>query len=262
MGEAILRRGLQETKFNFFVCEKNYQLIGQLKKRYRIYKNFRIFSEIEKVLDSVQIIIIAVKPQDIQEVLEKISAFIKASKRNYLIISIAAGIKINYLEKRIFRTVRIIRVMPNINILIGKGVVVLKKSRYATSKDLEMTKKIFNGLGKVIQIKKESLMDAVTALSGSGPAYVAFIIDTILDAAAKLGLNRKLSTELIYYTFLGTLELLKNENFQTDKLILKVASKKGTTQKALEIFEKNKLSEIIAKGIFSAFQRAKELAHK
>jgi len=262
MGEAILEKVLMHKDFSLFVCEKRTSVVNRLEKRFCAFKKRIRFLDIPKLVSFSDVIIIAVKPQDIEIVLNQISENIKLFKKSVLIISIAAGIKISYLEKILGKNTRIIRLMPNIGIKIGEAVIALKCNRYCSSYDLKTAYKIFADLGKIFEIKNESLMDAITAISGSGPAYVAYIVEAILKIANSLGLSKELSKQLIFQTFIGTIKLLKENNFDTQDLISKVASKKGTTQKALDVFEKYKLDRIIQKAIFSAFKRAKQLSHK
>ena len=260
MGQALLSSALKNKSFSFFICEKRLEVIKQIKERFKIYKRRIEFLDIDRLVELSDILIIAVKPQDIDIVLKNIKEKIDFYKRAPLIISIAAGITTDYLEKRLKDKIRLIRAMPNIAILVEEGMIALKRGRFAKDSDLNLAKDIFSLMGKTVEIKKEEDMDIVTALSGSGPAYVAYIIEAILKATAKLGLDKALSQKLIYQTFLGTLKLLIKNDFATQDLILKVASKKGTTERALDVFKKYQLDKIIYKAINSAFRRAREIS--
>jgi pyrroline-5-carboxylate reductase len=262
MGEAILERMIGERDFSFFICERRPKVITKIKKKFFIYKKRIKFLGISGLVSVSDVIIIAVKPQDIEIVLNQMRQSMELFKRSPLVISIAAGIRINYLEKMLGKDTRIIRLMPNIGIKIGEAVIALKYNHTCKPYDLKIANKIFAGLGKIFEIKKESLMDAMTAISGSGPAYVAYIVEAILKVANSLGISTVLARQLILQTFIGTLKLLEKNNFNTQELILKVASKKGTTQKALDVFKNYKLDWIIQKAILSAFKRAGELSHK
>ncbi|MBM3246052.1 MAG: pyrroline-5-carboxylate reductase [Candidatus Omnitrophica bacterium] len=260
MGEAILAQSVKAGKArNFIIFEKD-----KLKEAFvcRIYK-VKSAIDITDLLYKCAVIVIAVKPQDIDTVLEQIKKRVEVfKKRDILIISIIAGIKTEYIERRVSVKIRVIRAMPNLPAKIGEGITALTKGAYATDRDLRVAKKIFDSLGVTIEIPKERLIEVVTALSGSGPAYIFFIINAMLTAAKALGLDNKSANQLIYHTVVGAMDLHKASKFDAEKLISQVASKGGTTEAALKFFKDNKLNEIIYDGMFAAFKRAKELSRK
>ncbi len=257
MGEAILAQSAKRKAQNFIVFEKD-----KLKQAFacRIY-HVKVAKNIIDLVRRSGIIIIAVKPQDIDAVLEQIHQGIELSgKRNILVISIAAGIQTEYLENKISGRVRVVRAMPNMPGAIGQGITALTRGYYATSKDLKLAEKIFKSLGATLEIRKEGLIDVVTAVSGSGPAYIFFIVNAILTAAKGLHLDKKSANQLIYHTVVGAMGLYKKNNFDTEKLISQVASKGGTTEAALKVFRDKKLEKILWDGIFAAHQKAIELS--
>ncbi|MCM8799368.1 MAG: pyrroline-5-carboxylate reductase [Candidatus Omnitrophica bacterium] len=261
MGEAILSNTIKDRDFVLSICEKKEEIIKNIRRKFLSYrKRLFIYKDIPKLIENSEIIIIAVKPQDIGVVLEKISETLELIKKRPLFISIAAGITTSYLEKKIKFRPKIIRAMPNLAIKVADGITVLKRGHYITESDFRFASQLFRMMGKVIEIKKEKIMDVVTAISGSGPAYIAFIFEAISEAARLLGLDKEKSDKLILQTLLGTAKLLEEECFDTEGLISKVASKRGTTQEALKVFKKNKLKKIIIKAVISSFKRAKELS--
>ncbi len=253
MGEAVLSMGLKQKKAKFLVCEKDKSKATSLRKRYKVRTGL---SEINLVAKS-DIIIIAVKPQDINRALGSIADY---RKENALFISVAAGIKTSHLESKIGDKVKIIRVMPNMPAVIGEGVTALVKGRFSNDRDLDIAKDIFDSLGQTIVVKKEKLIDAVTAISGSGPAYIFFIVRAISEAAKKIGLSKKEADVLIRNTIVGSMHLLDKSKFDVNTLISKVASKGGTTEAALRIFDKANLSGVIKKAVVAAHKRARELS--
>jgi pyrroline-5-carboxylate reductase len=258
MGEAILAQGTKSKSNDFIICEKD-----KLKEAFvsRIYKKVKVAKDIHELVKKSDIIIVAVKPQDIDTVLEELSRGIKICKKSkILIISIAAGIKTRYIEKKISGEVKVIRVMPNMPASIGEGITALTKGKYATKKDLKVATKIFELLGKTIQIPKEGLIDAVTALSGSGPAYLFFIFSAMLTAAQGLGLKKEQANKFIYHTIIGSTKLLNRNKFDIEALISKITSKGGTTQTALKVFKERKLDRIITDAMIAAYRRAKKLS--
>lgn len=255
MGEAIIAQSAKRKARNFIIFEKD-----KLKEAF-VCREYHIKSAIDitDLLYRADIIIIAVKPQDIDIVLDDIRTAMETSKkkRKILIISIAAGINTKYIEDKIAHKIKVIRAMPNMPGLIGEGITALTKGYYATTADMNLAEEIFKSIGTTIEIRKEGLIDVVTAVSGSGPAYIFFIVDAILTAAKGLGLDKKSARHLIYHTVIGAMNLYKQRHYDADKLISQVASKGGTTEAALKVFYERELNKIIWDAIFAAFEKAK-----
>lgn len=210
-------------------------------------------------IDSVKgsdVIILAVKPQSIISVLNEIKEIIKNKQ---LIISIAAGISIKTIEK-ILGKVPVIRAMPNTPFMIGEGMTGLFSGRYADSRHRKIADKIFKKMGKAIWVKKENDINAVTALSGSGPAYVYYFIESMMKAGREVGLNEDIINTLVKQTFKGAIALLEETGLHPKDLRIQVTSPKGTTEKAIKVFEEKKIEKIIEKAILAAYERAIELS--
>jgi pyrroline-5-carboxylate reductase len=226
------------------------------RKKTKNIKNLNVCKNIKELMKNAKIIILAIKPQDIEK-------FLKENKKyflNYqpLLISIAAGITTNFFEKRI-ANIKVIRVMPNLAVKVKKSVSFLCKGKFSSYQDLKIAKEIFSLAGEVL-IVKENLIDRATALSGSGPGYVYYLMDCILKTALKLGFKKEEAKKLILFTFLGATKLAENSYKDFDVLVKEVASPKGTTEAALNIFKKKKLEKIIEEGIRSAYKRAREIS--
>ncbi|MBM3253463.1 MAG: pyrroline-5-carboxylate reductase [Candidatus Omnitrophica bacterium] len=257
MGGAILSQSLEHKKQNFIIVEKDKLKEAFACMTYRV----RAAKDISDLTHKAGVIIIAVKPQDIDVVLEGLSKGIQSLRNpDILIISIAAGIKTEYIEAKILDKVRVIRAMPNMPSAIGEGITALVKGRFATEKDLKTVERIFKTLGETITLSKEGLIDVVTAISGSGPAYMFFIFSSILNMAKALGLDSKSANKLIYNTVIGSMDMLKKNKFDAKTLISKVASKGGTTEAALKVFNERGLEMILVDAIRSAHRRSKELS--
>ncbi len=149
--------------------------------------------------------------------------------------------------------------MPNMPALIGEGITGIAPGKYATVSDLRQAQELLRSLGKTIMIK-ESLMDAVTAVSGSGPAYVFLFVEQWINAAKGLGLSDAQAGALVYQTLIGSAKLLEKSAFDAATLRAKVTSKGGSTQAALDVFAKGKFDQLIKKALLAAAKRAKELA--
>lgn len=199
-------------------------------------------------------IILAVKPHVLESLLEEIRGGIKA----HHIISIAAGIRTGFIEERLLNS-RVVRVMPNMPLLIGCGISAISKGKYADDSDIEFAKIIFSALGEVVEIE-EHLMDAVTSLSGSGPGYIFLIIDALISIGVKMGLSRNIAERLVLSTISGSVKLIEKTREHPCKLRDMVTSPSGTTAAALEILEKRGLSGILWEAVLAAEERAKELS--
>ncbi len=201
------------------------------------------------------IIILCVKPQVVERVLTDISSAVDAKK---LVISIAAGIVIAKIEKGLKESSHVVRVMPNTPALVLAGAAALAGGKNATSDDLALTQGIFNSVGRAV-IVEEKLMDAVTGLSGSGPAYVFMIIDALSDAGVKEGLPRPLALELAAQTVYGAAKMVLETKEHPGKLRDMVTSPGGTTIEGLHALEKGKLRATLMNAVEAATTRSREL---
>jgi pyrroline-5-carboxylate reductase len=201
------------------------------------------------------IILLSVKPQVIEKVLGEIAPAIDGKK---LVISIAAGIAIAKIEKVLKDGSRVVRVMPNTPALVLAGAAALAGGKNATADDLALVQSIFNSVGRSVVVD-EKLMDAVTGLSGSGPAYVFMIIDALSDAGVKAGLPRQLALELAAQTVYGAAKMVLETKEHPAKLRDMVTSPGGTTIEGLHALEKGKLRATIMNAVEAATARSKEL---
>lgn len=202
------------------------------------------------------IVILAVKPQTMEEALHQIKP---ALNTDTLIISIAAGITTGYIEKTLGGTPRVVRVMPNTPMLVGEGMTGIAPGKNATDADIITAERIFSAGGKTIRTS-EDLINAVTALSGSGPAYVFYLVETLAAAAAKLGLPEDQAALLARQTVIGSAHLLQQSKDSPAELRKKVTSPGGTTQAAIESLQNGGLPTLIDNALKAAEQRSKELA--
>lgn len=249
MGAAIISSIHKEIKV--VVCEQDGRRAAVLKRKFRVSSQ-----DLKSLLTISDVIIVAVKPQDFDELLSEIKEIGVGSK---LFISIAAGITTSFIENKLGKKVRVIRTMPNMPAQIGEGFTAICCGKYAKQPDLVIACNIFNKVGKT-EIVNEELFDAVTAVSGSGPAYVFFFVECFLKAAQSLGLNRSLSHKLVMNTLLGSVHLLDEKRKDAPELRASVTSKGGTTQAAMDVLTKNKMDKIFVKALKAAKNRAKKLS--
>lgn len=249
MGAAIIAGIYKDHTVG--VCEADENRRRFLKKKF----NVNLLS-LQDLLKQSKFIILAVKPQDFDFLLENIKPH---ARKDHVFVSIAAGITTKYIERRLIPEGRVIRTMPNLPAQIQQGVTALSGGSNVSKRDLAIVQKIFNAIGTTI-ILDERYIDAVTAVSGSGPAYVFLFIECMVNAAKSLGLDDQLSNKMVLQTIKGSVNLLESQNEDASMLRKKVTSKGGTTQAALEVFENEKIDLIFKQALKSAQRRAKELS--
>ncbi len=224
--------------------------------------------ENKDLFDSCGIIVLAVKPQQVQSVLSEISerADYRITTRK-IIISIAAGIPIRAIESLLYsplddigrKNLPIVRVMPNTPALVLSGMSGMSCNKHCIARDVDTTRTLLAAMGKVIEFKEQDL-DAVTALSGSGPAYVYYFIEAMIEAGVELGICLREATQLTVETFKGAIALLEDSGETPEELRRKVTSPGGTTETAISVFEKNEIRKNLIQGIRQAAARARELS--
>lgn len=248
MGGAIISQNQ-----NAIVFDKDRKKIGDIKKKFSV----KVAFDSQDLVKKSNIVIIAVKPQDIDGVLEEIKSVINRQ----LIISIAAGITTKYIENKIGGKVRVIRVMPNIAAQVKSGISAMCKGKFAKDNDLKVTEKIFTKIGKVAKVKEKDI-DAFTAIAGSGPAYFFYFIESLTDAGKKLGFKEKQMADFVIEVAKGSIKLLIEAKLSARELREKVTSKGGTTEAALNVFKHDRFNQIIKEAVLKAAQRAKQLSRR
>jgi pyrroline-5-carboxylate reductase len=250
MGEAILAGAHRRHKLLVVEPRKERQAVLR-RRRYRC-----VFGDLDIVVSNADVVILAVKPQDFPEMLVELA---RVPLRGKLIISIAAGITTRYIERSLRQPVRVVRVMPNLPALIGEGMTALARGDRATARDLTLAKEVFEAIGTTL-IVKEQMLDAVTAVSGSGPAYVFLFVECLIKAAQKFGFSNEEAKELVYQTLLGSAHLLEQSAESADDLRIKVTSKGGTTQAATNIFMQRGIFRLYEEALKAAKVRARQLS--
>ena len=255
MGSALLASWYENTSFSFVVIDpKNYRSI---KKKYS--KKISTFKTIDAIQDIniFNIIIFAIKPQIAKQVITK---FYSISNKHILFISIMAGKKISFFEKYFNSKQQIIRVMPNMPALVEKGMSCLVSNKATSRKNKKITKELFGIIGKTLWLKKESDLDKITAISGSGPAYFFMFIEYFESVVRDLGFTSVIAKQLVYQTALGSIELLVKDKRSAKKLKESIAIKGGTTEAAINIFEKkSQFKKIIKNAVKAAHHRSIKL---
>jgi pyrroline-5-carboxylate reductase len=257
MGEALIA-GLLKAKFttpeHILVYDVDGERLRSIQKKYGIKKA----SDNNHLSSQCDILLICVKPQSMKEIIEEIADSLDSSK---LLISIAAGVPLYAIETYARKQLRLIRVMPNINVLVQEGVSAIAPGNLANDEDIKWVKAIFDCVGRSIAIH-EPLMDAVTGLSGSGPAYVFLMIEALTDAGVLLGMTRSQAFTLVTQTVMGSVKLLSHTGEHPALLREKVTSPGGTTAAGLYKLEEGGLRKILIDAVIAATQRSKELGDK
>jgi pyrroline-5-carboxylate reductase len=251
MAEAIIKGIAAKHARNIMVSEPRDERRAYLEKTHSVKTTPRN----RDVASNCDIIILAIKPQDMAYVLDELTDIVSEDKT---VVSIAAGITLSFLSARL-KTKKIVRVMPNTPALIQEGMSVMSMHECIHDKDMDLIKDIFMSIGRLL-VLPEKYMDAVTALSGSGPAFFAYFVEAMIEGAARMGLGKDDATTLAIQTLLGTARLL-DTGMSPSKLRKMVTSPGGTTAAGLKVFEEKGLKEIIIAAIASATERAKELGN-
>ena len=250
MGEAIVKvlieAGLSQS--NIAVKEKRSERLEEVKSKYKL---------ISEDLAESKIIFLAVKPQDLDSGLESIRREVQSET---LIVSIVAGVSCSRVESYIGKNSRVIRVMPNTALIVKEGVSAISRGRTAQDEDLAWVEGIFSKSGKTLTID-ESLMDAVTATSGSGPAYFFGLIEAMTKASIRLGLSEQDSKLLVNQTLIGAAKMIEESGKDAGTLRKEVTSPNGTTAAALTSFESSGWEEIVYEAMKAAKDRSQELSN-
>jgi pyrroline-5-carboxylate reductase len=255
MGEAILG-GILDSGFLNNDEIVSYD-VDDCRREY-IETNYRVYQAggISDVIKKCRYILLSVKPKDIKTVLKEIKTYFD-NKINS-IISIAAGISTDYIEKTLDSNASVIRVMPNYPALFKKGMSAISRGRFTRDEDLSFTEELIKSTGDYVIID-DKYQDIATALNGSGPAYFFLFCKYLIKSGIKNGLDSEISKKLVIGTMNGAGVVIDKSGMELDDLIKKIASPGGTTERALKEFEKNKLDKIIYEAVESAKKKAYEL---
>lgn len=256
MAEAIMRGLLREdVGVGICVAEINAKRRGELTAQ---FKNVRVISDAAEAAAWAEVVVLAIKPQQADAVLDMIERVVTPEK---LIISIMAGIPTFKMEASLVAGSRVVRAMPNTPALIGAGATAVCCGRKATADDMDLARQIFALIGVAVSVE-EKLMDAVTGLSGSGPAYVFTFIEALSDAGVKNGLPRDVATMLAAQTVIGSARMVLETGDHPALLKEKVTSPGGTTIAALHALENGCFRGIVMNAVEAACNKSKELAGK
>lgn len=258
MGQALVS-GLLDSGWNadsIAIVDNDQAIINKLSKN---FSHCHVYSQSEAALNLADVVVLAVKPQAMQTACEQIAA--QCQIKRPLIISIAAGVLINNIDTWLGGELPIIRCMPNTPALVQSGVTGLYANSEITAEQRELAYEILSSVGTALWIENESLLDAVTALSGSGPAYFFYLIEAMMEAGQNLGLNEAQARELTVATATGAAKLISESDQSAQALRLAVTSKGGTTEAAINTLQQHDMKNIIKTAMKNAATRSQQLSN-
>lgn len=256
MAQAIIAGAINSGQFQaaeIWVSDPDARRLQFLKDTYGING----CADNKSTMECAQVIILAVKPQVVAGVLREIY---QAVQHKQLIISLAAGITIKYLEDNLPSGTPVVRVMPNTPCLIGQGISVYALGAEVNEAEQAVTAKLLEALGESLCLP-EAMMNAVTAISGSGPAYVYLFIEALIDAGVRIGLPRDIAKQLTLQTVLGATKMVAESGQHPAELRNAVTSPGGTTIAAIQAFEQSGFRASIFQAVMAAESRATELSN-
>lgn len=241
------------TPDNLMILCRSYEKANQLSATHE----GRFFSNPSLCIPEADLLILAVKPQDSRRLFESMQGLTSPGQ---LFISIMAGVKMSVLTEAL-GSEKIIRAMPNLPAQIGAGMTAFSSTEAVTRIELVMVQNLLSTTGKTVYVEREEMLDAATAISGSGPAYVYYFMNAMITAAIDMGFSESEAELLVGQTFTGAVDLYNKADLNCESWIGKVASKGGTTEAALKVFKENALHEDILAGAQAALRRARELGN-
>lgn len=256
MAEAIisgvLSKGILSPEAVYATNRKNPDQLTYLTDTYQINTS----DNLKLVVEESDVIILAVKPKDKTEAILSIKPYIKPEA---IIISVMAGVETSEIEKTLEQPQRVIRVMPNTSAKIGLSATGLSRGRYADDESVKHAMTLFQAIGTVIEVEEQD-MHAVTAVSGSGPAYIYYLVEAMLEEGHALGLTGEVTKQLVTQTVLGAANMLEISSLTPSTLRKNITSPNGTTERAIQTFDQLNVKESIRQGIRGAYERSVELS--
>lgn len=248
---GLLSRGLPTTRIT--VSDPVEQICQILEE-----KGIQTTTDNVEAIQNADVVVLAVKPQVLATVLQPLKGLLS----DKLVISIIAGAEIQTISELIGGSQRIVRVMPNTPALVQTGAHGIYASEAVNAQDRELTSQILAATGLTIWVDSEAQIDAVTAVSGSGPAYFFYLMESMIRAGKNLGLDEKVATALTLQTALGAAQMAITSSNSPSELRKNVTSPNGTTQAALEVFDRAQISQNIQAALAAAQKRSQELAQE
>lgn len=253
MAEALIR-GIINNKV---LSEEDIFIVNPVDREgaFRLREKYGV-NVVEKEIGlKCMVVIFTFKPQDTHSAVKMYKEFIS---KDHLIISILAGVSTDLLQKAFDSSSAVVRAMPNLALEIGESATVYSLGQHATELHGDLTEKIFSAVGSIKKVQEKDI-DAVTAVAGSGPAYIFYLLESMIEGGCREGLEKKAAEDLAVQTLLGSALLLKSYGENPNELRKRITSSRGTTEAAINILEKRGLKNIVKEAVSTAASRSKEL---
>ncbi|SHF92218.1 pyrroline-5-carboxylate reductase [Salegentibacter echinorum] len=236
---------------NLMIFDKSAEIITSLSN----VDHFDVYDDIEECLPKADIVFIAVKPYHCEGLFEEIKHLVNDQQ---IFVSLMAGVTLEKIQNGL-GVKKVVRSMPNLPAQVGKGVTSFTEAKEISRVELLMVRNLLDTTGASIHVENENFIDASTGISGSGPAYVFYFMNSMLEAALKMGFSKNDSKILVTQTFEGAVKLFNESDLSASTWMERVASKGGTTRAALDSMDENNVEELIKDAAYAAFDRAVEL---
>jgi pyrroline-5-carboxylate reductase len=252
IGESLLA-GLRSSDWADIVAStRREERAAELRERHGVEAT----TSNPEAVAGADVVVLAVKPQDIKTLLAEIGHLLTTEQT---VLSVAAAVTTERIERQLAAEVPVVRSMPNTPSTVHEGIAGMCAGRYAAREHLDRARTVLRAVGDVVEVPEDQ-MDAITAVSGSGPAYYALLAEAMIEAGILLGLSREISTKLVVQTMLGTAKLLRDEHVHPVELREQVTSPGGTTIRAIRELEQAGVRAAFLNAINAAMERSKELA--
>jgi pyrroline-5-carboxylate reductase len=255
MGEALVA-GLLASGWrsadDIVVTGRREERLAEMAKKYGV----EVTTDNSAAVAGANLVVLAVKPQDIEALLGEISAQVGSEQT---ILSVVAAIPTSFIEQHLSSSVPVVRAMPNTPSVVHEGMAGIAAGKHAEERHVALAREVLEHVGRVVVVA-ENYLDAVTAISGSGPAYFALLAEAMIEAGILLGLSREISTDLVVQTMLGSAKLLRDEKMHPVELREMVTSPGGTTIRAIRVLEQSGVRAAFLNAIQAAMERSQELA--
>ncbi|MFE5477601.1 pyrroline-5-carboxylate reductase [Nocardia sp. NPDC056541] len=252
IGEALIA-GLLESGW----ASEDLVVVGRVLARIERF-GIRAMTSLADATENADLMVIAVKPRDVDGVLAELAESMVGRARDQVLVSLAAGVSTARMEAELPAGFPVVRVMSNTPMLVGQGMSAIAAGRHCSEEQLRLVGEVMEAVGKVVTVA-ESQMDAVTAVSGSGPAYFFLVIEAMIDASVQLGLSREVATQLVQQTMLGSAALLTESGRSCVELRAAVTSPEGTTAVAMRELERGGVRSAFGEALIAAERRSAEL---
>ncbi|GAA0502269.1 pyrroline-5-carboxylate reductase ProI [Salinibacillus aidingensis] len=248
---GILNKQVIRPEQVYVTNKEDQERLKHMKSTYGV----KTLSEKREVVADADMVILAMKPKDVTDAIESIREFVSEDQ---MVVSVLAGISTSYIESELGKEVSVIRAMPNTSASIGFSATAIAAGTYANAAQMDMVQELFQTIGTTTVVDEDDL-HVVTGLSGSGPAYIYYLVEAMEAAAKESGLKEDISKELIVQTLVGAAEMLKNTESSPEELRQNITSPGGTTQAGLETLKKYKYQEALMECVKNAKERSIEL---